>query len=277
MRKFLISLMVLPMILVFGSLVAGQAQAGSITVEVFDTDGDGCNDYEEQNDDPTLGGQRDPSNFWDFYSVPNGMGARDRVISVGDIAALVQRFGANDNGGMAPINRSSDPLNTQVPGSGYHPIFDRGGPLPNAQYVWNLAPADGAISAADISVLVRQFGHRCEGPFTKTIDLDAECGTLVKDEGEPLDPLELTDGQAHTECFLVKDPNTGNILDVRRVEITADTTQEEEVLLEEEPEPLSAPGVAAKGLASDIGLDQLRLLVDLQIRKSYIPGRLGQG
>ena len=62
------------------------------------------------------------------------------------------------------INRNSDPIDTAVPASGYHPAYDRGGTIP-AQNTWNLLPADGAVIAGDLAALVIQFGHDCLSPL----------------------------------------------------------------------------------------------------------------
>src|SRR3990170_5888734 len=64
-----------------------------IPVPGTDTDGDGCSDGKELGDDATRGGRRDPNNGWDFFDTPDSAGARDSVISGGDIARLVSRFG----------------------------------------------------------------------------------------------------------------------------------------------------------------------------------------
>ena len=80
---------------------------------------------------------------------------------VGDILRVAQRFGANDAGGSAPINRNSDPLAGPPPAApAYHPAFDRGVQVgPN---VWDLAPPDGTINVVnDILGVARQFGHSC--------------------------------------------------------------------------------------------------------------------
>ncbi|KKK48456.1 hypothetical protein LCGC14_3144910, partial [marine sediment metagenome] len=44
-----------------------------------DTDLDGCTDREELGGDETLGGKRDPLNFWDFYDVTGPTGRDGKV------------------------------------------------------------------------------------------------------------------------------------------------------------------------------------------------------
>jgi hypothetical protein len=132
----------------------------------LDTDGDGCTDLRELQTAPgseTSGGLRDPQYFWDFYDTPNAANVRDRRVTVpGDIFQVAQRFGANDAGGTAPVNRNSDPLAGPIPAiPGYHPAFDRSpmiGPNP-----WDMGPPDGAITAVvDIFAVAKQYGHSCE-------------------------------------------------------------------------------------------------------------------
>ncbi|MEX0992906.1 MAG: flexitail domain-containing putative surface protein, partial [Solirubrobacterales bacterium] len=132
-----------------------------------DSDRDGCHDDAELGLNAALGGQRNPASFWDFMDVPTGTPlARDRVVSGGDISAVVQRFGSNDST-PGDFDRNSDPLSTPnlpVMPSGsrqnYHPAYDRGGVEPGGD-PWDLLPADGSISGGDISAAVVQFGHSC--------------------------------------------------------------------------------------------------------------------
>jgi hypothetical protein len=87
---------------------------------------------------------------------------RDRAVNVpGDILGVASRFGANDSGGTAPINRTTSALSGPPPSApAYHPAFDRG--LQIGPNVWDLAPPDGAINVPnDILGVARQFGHSC--------------------------------------------------------------------------------------------------------------------
>ena len=128
-----------------------------------DTDDDGCADGEEVGTNERFGGLRDPTNFWDFFDTPNALNVRERVVNILDIQRVAGRFGADDNGGLAAINRNTDPLSAPPPAPGYHPAFDRGAILgPNA---WNLGPADGTINVInDILGISNQFGHTCANP-----------------------------------------------------------------------------------------------------------------
>jgi hypothetical protein len=138
---------------------------------VFDSDKDNCADAEELSDAGATGGLRDPFNSGDFMSVHTGPVAnlqKDQVVSVADISAVVARFGTNDSGGTTKINRNTNPK-SGPPATGYHPSFDRGGPIPNggvAGSVSRQTPASvgagaGSITVADISATVAQFGHSC--------------------------------------------------------------------------------------------------------------------
>jgi hypothetical protein len=128
-----------------------EAWAGSDPM-VADTDGDGCLDGRELGPQPTTGGQRSPTNEFDFFDVPlpagpPGTGARDRTVSTGDIVGVVSKFGTVD-GGPA--------VNGQV----YNADFDR---TPAGGDPWDTGPGDGRVTIQDIGLIVNQFGHSCAG------------------------------------------------------------------------------------------------------------------
>jgi hypothetical protein len=113
-------------------------------LQTHDQDLDGCTDWEELGTAQTAGGLRDPFNYWDFMDTPTGpLYQRDKAVTVSDVAAITARFGANDAGGTAPINRDTDPLTTPPAAPAYHPAYDR---ATNALGPgnWNLDKADGA-------------------------------------------------------------------------------------------------------------------------------------
>jgi hypothetical protein len=81
-------------------VVADGGVGESLTIHCLDfaadQDGDKCMTEFEASAVQKEGGNRDPLFFWDFYSVPTGpVWQRDHVIAVGDLAALVRRFGSN--------------------------------------------------------------------------------------------------------------------------------------------------------------------------------------
>lgn len=120
------------------------------TTGMVDTDQDGCADGEEVGQNKTLGGARDPANFWDFYDTPDAGNARDKIIAVADIFRIVGRFGTN--GTATTVGDALSP----PPASGYHAAFDRS---PKAGKL--SGPADGIISTGDILLSVLQFVHTC--------------------------------------------------------------------------------------------------------------------
>jgi hypothetical protein len=131
----------------------------------IDHDNDGCRDAAEQQTaagSESTGGRRNAKHFWDFYDTPNAGNVRDKVINIpGDLFAVSSRFGANDAGGTALLNRYSNPLLGPPPAApAYHPAFDRGpaiGPDP-----WDLGPPDGTINIpGDVLRVGPQFGHSC--------------------------------------------------------------------------------------------------------------------
>ncbi len=130
-----------------------------------DSDGDGCSDAAEGGPDETLGGRRDYLNFWDFFDVPTGGSlTRDGNVTGQDVFAVVGRFNATD-AGPGDFDRYDDPLSTPnqimvgADRENYHPAFDRGplvGPDP-----WDLGPADGSITGAEVFAVIAQFNHSC--------------------------------------------------------------------------------------------------------------------
>ena len=78
---------------------------------------------------------------------------RDKIIAVGDIGALVSRFGTSGD-------PSGDPLTPPVASTGYHTIADRNGAYPGGD-PWDLLPPNGNVSVGDIGAVVVQFGHSC--------------------------------------------------------------------------------------------------------------------
>ncbi len=132
------------------------AQAGST-----DTDGDGCADLLEIGSDPTLGGDRDPNYFWDFMDVWTGAPpARDQTVTIGDIGAVVARFGAFQSPPPSKSEALAEATTSPPPAPAYHASFDRGGADPMAN-PWNLFPPDGSVTVSDIGAAVTQFGHSC--------------------------------------------------------------------------------------------------------------------
>jgi hypothetical protein len=110
-----------------------------------DGDLDGCDDLRETGSDPTLGGMRDPQNFWDFFDTPDAVNIRDKAVAGTDFFRVLQRFGAGGNANLDP--RSKPPAFDRGPASG-----------PNA---WNVTAADGTIAGTDFFAMLSQFGHTC--------------------------------------------------------------------------------------------------------------------
>ena len=129
-----------------------------------DTDGDGCTDQEELAVSPTLGGQREPTNFWDFYDVPAGAPPlRDQMVNIIDIAAVVLRFGTVSDPPLTKQAALLEAVMAPPDMSSYHAAFDRGGPIVG-QDLWDLLGPNGSINIIDIGAAVIQFGHTCSDP-----------------------------------------------------------------------------------------------------------------
>jgi hypothetical protein len=140
---------------------AGVFVAGAALLGIEDTDGDGCSDEQELGPQASLGGQRDPESFWDFFDVPVGdPAARDRRVNVLDIGAVIVRFGSARETPPTKEEALAEALSPPPPAPAYHAASDRGGPIPG-QDLWNLLPPDGSINIIDIGAVVVQFGHTC--------------------------------------------------------------------------------------------------------------------
>jgi hypothetical protein len=122
-----------------------------------DDDADGCDDDEEQGSSKTLGGQRNPHNFWDLFdvwtgTVPNMV--RNQAVAAPDINNVISRFGAS--GAATSV---ADALTEPSSSSGYHAAYDRGPVIGSSP--WHLGPANGSVAATDINAVIAQFGDNC--------------------------------------------------------------------------------------------------------------------
>ena len=134
---------------------------GILNSEDPDDDNDGCTDEQELDSNPSQGGLRDPHSFWDFFDVPIGEPAvRNQSISIGDVGAVVARFGTFREPPPTKEESFAEALMPPPPAPAYHAAFDRGGSIAGAN-PWNLRPPDGAITVGDIGAVVAQFGHSC--------------------------------------------------------------------------------------------------------------------
>jgi subtilisin family serine protease len=118
-----------------------------------DTDNDGCSDLEENGPDETLGGRRDPNNFWDFYDP-----TRDGIVDFFDFLALLRRYGTmGDPSGFDPD--AAEPTTGE-----YWAAVDRGGTTVEGGDPWDELPPDGEVDFFDFLSLLRQYGHDCTAP-----------------------------------------------------------------------------------------------------------------
>ena len=144
-----------------GTIYIAEFDAEAVAYLAPDSDRDGCADAREPGASPTLGGQRDPASFWDFYDVPAGTPLqRDQRVNIIDIGAIVLRFGAVSDQPPTKQDALAEALTTPLDLTSYHAAYDRGGPIPGED-LWDLQGPDGAINILDIGAAVIQFGHTC--------------------------------------------------------------------------------------------------------------------
>ena len=124
-----------------------------------DPDQDGCTTGAEAGQTPGQGGERDPLSLWDVADQWTG-GGKDRSVVIGDIGAVIARFGTTR--GSAPTKQEAidEALTPPLDMTGYHASADRSGLNPNGG-PWDLYPPDGSIVIGDIGAVVAQFGHSC--------------------------------------------------------------------------------------------------------------------
>lgn len=119
-----------------------------------DNDRDGCTNSQELGLTTSLGGNRSPSLFWDFFDTPNAAGVRDKAIVISDINRVVSRFGSSTTPGSKATSYAQA-LGIPPAAPAYHAGFDR-----TAAGAVTGAP-DGSITVSDITRIVAQFGHNC--------------------------------------------------------------------------------------------------------------------
>jgi hypothetical protein len=108
-----------------------------------DTDGDGCKDGREVGPNASLGGQRDPLSFWDFYDVDDGSntGTRDKKIDFRDALFILRHFGDGPNG------------------DAFDNLIDRF--IPDTLQPWRTAEDNNGISFTDVLANLKSFGNSC--------------------------------------------------------------------------------------------------------------------
>ena len=103
-----------------------------------DGDDDGCTDGQESGPNHVIGGERDPSEFWDFYDVTG-----DKAIDLGDTLLILGHFG------HGPMDDPTDQL------------ADRVIPMVFASQPWRTAESDDGIDLTDALNNLRSFGDAC--------------------------------------------------------------------------------------------------------------------
>jgi len=130
---------------------------GDYDTHPVDNDRDGCTNDRELGTNVNMGGGRSPSNFWDFFDVPTPPSfLRDRAVTIGDIAAVIARFGSNVTP-PSKANAYTQALSAPPPPPAYHAGYDRTPGVGQGR----TGPPNGSITIQDITMAVLQFGHNC--------------------------------------------------------------------------------------------------------------------
>ncbi len=130
-----------------------------------DSDGDGCPDARELGSDHRTGGQRDPSNPWDFFDVPtpallpsNTTGTRSKAITIGDAIAILAYIGTS----------ASQPNSVNANGATYGSDLDNNGVQDGREYdrsmgaaAWAPGAPSGAVSISDAILELNGVGDNC--------------------------------------------------------------------------------------------------------------------
>lgn len=131
-----------------------------------DTDADGCNDGHELRVVKLQGGQRDPTDPYDFYDVPSPVlrpgqttGAHDHLVTIGDVIAVMYYIGTQAGGGTNTNGVSYDTdLNGNgiVDGQEYDRTFGGYG-----SKLWLTGPPNGTVTIGDAILALGHVGDNC--------------------------------------------------------------------------------------------------------------------
>jgi hypothetical protein len=120
----------------FGSTADKIVVRGVALLSVSDDDADKCGDGKETAPNEQQGGDRSPSEYWDFYEVTG-----NKSIDLQDTLAILRKFGL-----PAPDGSPED-------------LLDRA--IPNPSKPWRTSEADNGIDLSDALNNLRSFGHVC--------------------------------------------------------------------------------------------------------------------
>ncbi len=138
-------------------------------VATDDADGDGCKDTKEiVPTDWHPGGQRDPTNPWDFFDVPLPAlssaapgGARNKIITLADVLAVLAYVGTSATNPNTPnangVTYGSDWNANGIPDGRE---YDRT-PSSDAARPWRSGPPNGVVTNADTLTALAQSGTNC--------------------------------------------------------------------------------------------------------------------
>jgi len=148
------------------SITASCSNATVSAAPSPDTDNDGCRDGHEAGTNPFLGGDRSLTSAFDFFDVPlpalgSGPGpwTKNKVISLGDVSAVLYYVGATDGG---PPRANGADYDSDFNGNGVEDgaEYDRT-PSTDPLKPWRSGPPNGAVSLQDVSVALVQVGTTC--------------------------------------------------------------------------------------------------------------------
>jgi len=149
--------------------VTAACSAATVTTQgAPDADADGCSDARELGTNHVAGGDRDPSNPWDFFDVPApallpslASGTRNHSISIQDTIAVLAYIGTSA-GSPNTANANGAKYGTDLNGNGINDgyEYDRTASADPAK-PWRTGAANGAVTIADALVSLASIGDAC--------------------------------------------------------------------------------------------------------------------
>ena len=132
-----------------------------------DTDLDGCDDARELGAVRTHGGQRDPTDAYDFFTVPRPAlttdspnGTRDPIVNIADVIAVLFYVGTATGRHLPNANGVLYDTDLNANGVPDGQEYDRT-PAGDGSRLWLTGPPNGAVTISDAVAALGQLGDAC--------------------------------------------------------------------------------------------------------------------